>query len=344
MGPDGGAPPRRSSPGGPEGNAFRVAWSLRLRTWAPEYDGAQAGPGERSPTVVVGEERSPARWAPLDPVGPPAPVCAFVDGVQRDDAWADLDGPGGERAEALFASCAAGAVVVRGNPPGPIGTALTAGDVHRVVCAPASTADGFAAALVGLDYRWAVAGDGPASHADALGHVRDAAERAAAGEAMRGLDEDGLLVLDGTLQHRNELVGAVGFVKSHRQAYLLGDAERATLAALAPGQRTPLFHIDTGWSRWSWYLRLPGGAPGGWAGLVRVEASASLEVGDAVRLADHATASLPRFASSPVKDARAPQNLVPVGGLERWLRHRLGERDLVVRRLRRALAADRGGP
>ncbi|MCO6502790.1 MAG: hypothetical protein J5I28_06890, partial [Acidimicrobiales bacterium] len=60
---------------------------------------------------------------------------------------------------------------------------------------------------------------------------------------------------------------------------------------------------------------------------------------DAVRAAGRITATLPRFASALHKDPRAPQNLYPIGGLERELRHRLGDRDLAVRALRRAAAA-----
>jgi hypothetical protein len=56
----------------------------------------------------------------------------------------------------------------------------------------------------------------------------------------------------------------------------------------------------------------------------------------AIRLADRVSASLPRFASDRHKDPRAPQNLYPIGGLERELRHRLGDREMAIRALRRA--------
>ncbi|MGZ6885814.1 MAG: hypothetical protein ACXVJA_06350, partial [Acidimicrobiia bacterium] len=51
------------------------------------------------------------------------------------------------------------------------------------------------------------------------------------------------------------------------------------------------------------------------------------------------TATLPRYASEPHKDPRAPQNLYPVGGLERDLRHRLGDPDLLYRALRLSSSA-----
>ena len=45
-------------------------------------------------------------------------------------------------------------------------------------------------------------------------------------------------------------------------------------------------------------------------------------------VADRVSALLPDFAGRP-SDPRTPQNLVPVAGLESWLRHRLGATALV---------------
>jgi hypothetical protein len=55
-----------------------------------------------------------------------------------------------------------------------------------------------------------------------------------------------------------------------------------------------------------------------------------------VVLANRTAALLPRFRSEPHIDPRAPQNLVPIGALERQLRARLGDRDLIYRALRAA--------
>jgi hypothetical protein len=51
------------------------------------------------------------------------------------------------------------------------------------------------------------------------------------------------------------------------------------------------------------------------------------------------TATLPRYASARHKDPRAPQNLYPIGGLERELRRRLGDKELAIRALRSSAAA-----
>jgi len=79
-----------------------------------------------------------------------------------------------------------------------------------------------------------------------------------------------------------------------------------------------------------------GGSP--WSGVVRAECPANLNVPAAAALADIVTAALPRFASAPHKEARAPQNLYPIAGLERELRRRLGDEALLYRALRRAAA------
>ncbi|MPZ71540.1 MAG: hypothetical protein GEU71_18780, partial [Actinobacteria bacterium] len=66
------------------------------------------------------------------------------------------------------------------------------------------------------------------------------------------------------------------------------------------------------------------------------ELGADRSVPEAVHVADLTAATLPRFASHPHKDSRAPENLYPIGGLERALRHRLGDAELMLRALRRA--------
>jgi hypothetical protein len=75
------------------------------------------------------------------------------------------------------------------------------------------------------------------------------------------------------------------------------------------------------------------------AGVVRIECAAG-EPADAVALADRSVDALGRLASVPHKDPRAPQNLTPIAGLERLLRHRLGDPRLVRRALQRAAAGE----
>ena len=111
------------------------------------------------------------------------------------------------------------------------------------------------------------------------------------------------------------------------------------MGRLARGQRTPVFglHDRDGKVRgYSWYTRVAE-LRGPWhdhAGVLRCEVRASLGLTAAVAMADRVSASLPAFAGRP-SDPRTPQNLVPVAGLETWLRHRMGD----GRFIRRALLA-----
>lgn len=152
-----------------------------------------------------------------------------------------------------------------------------------------------------------------------------------------GTDDD-LLVIDGPLKGRAHLPRALGFIKTHRAGYLPA-ALNAVVAALAPGQRTPVFLMGTSWDRHAWYLRLPStpdipGAP--WAGVVRCEAAPDLSRAQVTALANLSQVVLVRYASIAYKDSRAPQNLVPIAGLEDTLRHRLGDPRVLYRALRDA--------
>jgi hypothetical protein len=148
-----------------------------------------------------------------------------------------------------------------------------------------------------------------------------------------------LLIVDGPLLGRQHLPRALGYIKSHHATYLPPELN-AVVGALTPGQRTPAFLMGTSWDRHSWYLRLPGpkGAP--WSGVVRIECPAALPVEEVTRLAGLSQRCLGRFASAAYKDSRAPQNLYPIAGLERELRHRLGDPQVLYRALRAAARPD----
>jgi hypothetical protein len=164
------------------------------------------------------------------------------------------------------------------------------------------------------------------------------------------MDDDDLLVADGPLHERRSLPRAIGYIKTHSRSYLPRELS-TVVTGLPAGQRTPVFQLS---SLYSWYLRLPasrapiGGGPGQpasapvgspWAGIVRVECSADLPVQQAIELADLSAMALPRFAASAYKDPRAPQNLIPIAGLERRLKALLGDPRLLLRSLRRATVA-----
>jgi hypothetical protein len=155
-----------------------------------------------------------------------------------------------------------------------------------------------------------------------------------------------MVLVDGPLGLGEEPSGpVVGVVKRFVRRYLEAEQE-SLLGRLGPGQRTPVFAIQdpTGEARgFSWYTRLVE-LRGPWhdhAGIVRCEVRAGGGLEEGVEVADAVTALLPPYAGRP-SDPRTPQNLVPVSGLEGWLRHRMGDRSMVRRSLLDWLDGERG--
>lgn len=300
--------------------------------WDPSYGTANdLDPADASRAQVDPDIETPAgRWAPRRPVGAaPLERIVFVDGVRRVEARVWIDAGDGTPQHGTCASYAAGAVLCDGAATcGPfiVGRGLftsygeaeaiptTAGE-FAVRVAPSVSPDGLALALQ-----------------DQMGQAEMAAAEAAC--AGGGVD---VVVVDGPLRGRQPLTGAVGYVKTHHVTYLPAELN-GVVARLSPAERTPLFTLGTTWGRISWYFRLPGGADAPWSGIVRGECSAAMPVEGAGALADRVTAALPRFASAAHKDSRAPQNLYPIAGLERQLRHRLGDPQVLYRALRLAAA------
>lgn len=305
--------------------------------WDPAYGASLET--ETTPTeapVVVDVEVPAAGWAPRRPPPgtEPPPAIVFVDGVRRIDARTWIDAGDGSALPGIFASYAAGAVRCDGTAK------LAASAVGRGVFAASDTlAD--VETRVGRFAAHRARDSSPESLMYAVHEQMAECEVHIAEETRRSGEE--LLVLDGPIRKRGHIPDAVGVVKTHQVRYLPPDLDRV-VGLLAAGERTPLFRVEAPpFSRCSWYLRLPGPPGGPWAGVVRCEVSGALAPAHACALADRVSVALPRFASEGHKDARAPQNLYPIGGLERDLRHRLGDAALVYRALRRASAAVSAG-
>ncbi|MFE9803021.1 hypothetical protein ACFYP6_29870 [Streptomyces goshikiensis] len=338
--------------------------------WDPTYgssvenaEGLDNAVGDSTAKVIPDVETVTADWKPISPSYGPAPgAVLFVDGVRRVEAriWIEQPPPADRPAPvaasshyssanaadatmALCASYAAGTVcccpgygahlLMVESRRGLFTTAPNAVDVPT----PAGT------------YRAHVTADDMEENLAVLlssalqGSLRDL-EVLVATNARTALDGHGvaggsdLLVVDGPLRGRTHLPRALGFIKSHRTAYLPPDLH-AMVAHLAPGERTPVFLMGTSWDRHAWYLRLPCTPGPPWAGVVRLECAADVPREEAVALAELSQRVLPRYAGCEYKDPRAPQNLVPVAGLERELRRRLGNSSLLARALRTAAAA-----
>lgn len=310
--------------------------------WAPDYGSSLQEFEELEDSKAetqTGIELPPEQWRPIAPSGAAAPRSVlFIDGVRRIDArlWINPESPG-EPEPGLCASYAAGVVrSTAGN------ARVEIAEVRRAVVTTLDEADDITTRLG----TWDAVHTKPDPSRQVFDVLSAALQQklaelevlcAANARAAAPDDDDDLLVIDGPLLGREKVPRAIGMIKTHQSAYLSADLNRV-VGTLAAGERTPVFHLGTTWERYTWYLRLPGAAVSPWAGIVRVECTPDLSPADAVALANLSQSVLPKYASEPFKDPRAPQNLYPIGGLEKTLRHRLGDPNL----LRRALLSVRG--
>ena len=267
-----------------------------------------------------GVARRSMRWP--RPARAPSSVL-FVDGVRRIDArvWIDGDSPG------ICASYAAGAVRCDGRAEvvdiavarGMFSTAATAADIvtrHATYPARMAGSNDIAALMLAVHERMTDVEVGIAGRVD-------------------GAD---LVVIDGPLRARHTST----MPSASSRATPCATCPRsctASWARSAAGQRTPVFTVGVDVEP---ALVVP--AVAGTVGMRRGRASCGASARPISRPQRRSSwpnmtaAVLPRFASEPHKDTRAPQNLYPIGGLERELRHRLGDQALLFRSLQRAAA------
>jgi hypothetical protein len=256
----------------------------------------------------------------------------FVDGVRRVEVRliAETD-TGGRRVPGLFGSFAVGAVRCEDRAE------FASHAVARAIVTGGGLVPDRVEVPCGADRLEFESATDPSDEPERpllrLQDLMREREAALAAEVAGGGTE--LVLVDGPLSLRDPTrAPVVGVVKRFARRYLESEQEQL-LALLEAGQRTPVFGLelpDQAVERYAWYLRLVPLRPP-WhdhAGVVRCEVPAGIGIDAAVRLADTVTAMLPRFAGRPT-DPRAPQNLAPVGGLETWLRHRMGHPAIVRR-------------
>jgi len=297
-----------------------------VEAWDPEY-GASFQPGELTASkadVDPSIELPAGKWKPLAPEmrERAAENVAFIDGVRRIDAMVWIAESADVTRMGVCASYAAG-VVAAGARAEIRNVAVRRGLFTSVTgLVPLASDAG----------TYEIESTTGTSLPELTTDLQERLRRLEANLASTVSNVD-LLVVDGPLSTHHAQPKMVGYIKSHRVTYLDAALER-TVHRLSAGERTPLFLTTTSWSRYSSYLKLDETKSHPWAGIVRLEISAELSLDEARGLVDEASRALPRYASTPHKDPRAPQNLFPIGGLERELRHRLGDHAFVHRALR----------
>lgn len=310
-----------------------------LDAWSADYTGSNeledAGDADSS-AFEVDINVETADWSEAVialPLPRPGRI-VFVDGTQRIEAWGRLESAEG-MVEAALASVAVGAAVSYADRSEI--TFEEAPRVHRILAIGGGVsvaAMNLRAGRVNLRFE-PENGNNPGRQGvyQAIGTRRRDLERFFA-EKMTRESEDSLVVQDGRLLFDpGAPYQVVGMAKTMHVNYLAGRPQALLLSQLAARERTPVFRIHEGQrTRYSWYLRLPYTRPIHYslAGIVRLETP---EIGReaAIRLANLTTAHLPTFASRPEHDPRAPQNLLPIGALEKRLRHEMGDRTLMLR-------------
>lgn len=306
--------------------------SLRADPWMPEYGMGFDVRFDEPPSVVEPFVETDNWTLPRGSVRVvPEPV-RFIDGVRRIELRLIAD-VGGRRVPGLFGTYGAGSATcdrIASFGEYEIGRCLVlGGGIHApnidLRLGPISFA------YVGVS----TAGSEPDDPLLKLQELmREAEGRLAA--RLAG-ERDSLVLVDGPLAFFSKTAGpVVGVIKRFGRVYL--EPEQGELITkLGAGERTPLFAIaepSDRRRRYAWYSRLGKvGVP--WhdhAGVVRCEVRGGMAMAEASALADRVSGLLPAFAGRAA-DPRTPQNLVPIAGLETWLRHRVGDARLIRRTL-----------
>ena len=319
---------------------------ITLDPWGSDYTSqftvAQEEDGNENFAQALEEPIEDRPWAPILPCPTTLPkTTAVVDGVMRTDASAIIM-DGNRRALALFSSYAAGAVVINSQ------VQIAHDRIQRLFLAGGNWSEiedlAITAGTSGTIFY-----QGMSCKADTYELLREALRtemRQAEAQVAEALsEEDHLVLADGNLTSLRKSSSVVGVIKTIHRMYL-SPPKTVILERLQPGERTPIFQVvsgrqNDGYSVFTSYLRLalpqPTELP--FAGLVRLEAKASLGPRRAIELLDQAAVKVCALASRAPKDPRAPQNLIPIGGLERHLRHRLGDSQLLLRGIKQKIRA-----
>ena len=318
-----------------------------LDPWGGDYGSQISTPHEADTddtmVQVLDEEGEQCPWKPINPSPTTLPLeTVVVDGVMRSDAFGMVE-DGERRALALFGSFAAGAVSINSQvrivQERVVRLFLTGGNWPASENVNVPVGRGGNLCYLGFSSK-------DETYEDLREALVNEMRRAEAQVAEALTSAESLVLADGSLKFFGGASSVVGVIKTIHKLYL-PPKRTSLLGRLTPGQRTPFFCIEskrknTGYRMLTCYLRLAEAQPIElfFAGLVRLEVNPSQqEHRNVSEVFDQAAVKVQALASRAPKDPRAPQNLIPVGGLERRLRHQLGDMQLVVRSIKQKLRA-----
>jgi hypothetical protein len=303
---------------------------LLLDPWPPDYDSAvQIDEQEPQPEAQVDITIETLNWQPIRYDGwESIPLICFVDGVRRVEARV-ISQESDQVVYGLFGSVGVGSVFRRDGV-----AQLDSLTVKRYLILGRGNTRSEQIRIGECTLNFEGISTAATSPLEVLAELQNLMRTSEAQLGQMLLSDDACVFADGPLSYFSTATQAlVGIIKRIHRLYLPSGC-LSLLSQLGPSERTPLFSIRDGkYDRYSCYLRLvqPQQVEHPLAGIVRLEVRAAIGLEKSLRLINYASSELPKFASSPIRDARAPQNLVPVGALEEELRRRLGDAVLVRR-------------
>ncbi len=280
-------------------------------------------------------------WKPISPKTGGNLRVAFVDGVLRFEQGVYLEGSGGKTFRGTFLSIGAGAIITEPGRVNTLADSLAKAVVRRYLIlhgAPQGVEGTFSFELGNFSITFNLLNTRDDTSSTAINLMRRE-ELKVALEVMRERKPD-LIIADGNLHYtpEGETPPLIGLVKTHRKNYI-PEKENRVLRELNIFERTPIVKLHPKGKeqgketrrldKFTWYVRI--GKQEGFSGLVRLEVRAGVGLKTAVELADKTASTLPLFASDPIRDMRSPQNLLPVGFLEKILRKLMGDHLLIKR-------------
>ncbi|MFN3264749.1 MAG: DNA double-strand break repair nuclease NurA, partial [Aquificaceae bacterium] len=254
----------------------------------------------------------------------------FIDGVRRTECLAYIrDEETGESFEGAFLSLGAGALRIEYGRMNLLREALLLSKIERLLVHKKG-----ALLQEVLGFRpYPVEGE---ISVEVNRYMKEELEAKLALHVYKRV-QDSLVVCDGTLSYRLKNTPFLGFVKGMKRLYM-ESSYLPLLYSLRPGQRSPI--IKTHYQqkqeekekvdKYTWYVKLS--EHEGIHGLARVEVFRR-DFDEVKRLADLSAGVLPLFASQSFQDRRSPQNLLPIGRLEKFLRLHLGPYRIIRRQI-----------